>query len=210
MTTDVTQRIHAIIPLSVLEAVRSVDAPPSDELGELDAELASKRLGMSRTVARQIARYASLVRKGVRVDVDEVVGLLRLVGRRADAPQVFSAAGARAAAYATNGLRLPARMVRHTLPSVIRRSLGLALARRAMARSFGAAFVRDRGGVVVMLHDPPSAKATPEGTACEFYGSAVGAILRSLTDMKWSVSHPMCQTRGGESCRWHTAPEQAA
>lgn len=210
VTTTAVQPIHAIIPLSVLEAVRFVDALPIDELGEPDPELAAKRLGTSRTVAKQITRYGGLARKGTPVDSDEVVGLLRLVGRRADALNVFADAGRRAAAYAVTQLRSPARMAQRALPSIIRQRLGLALARRAMARSLGAALARDGGSMVVILDDPPSARATPEGTACELYGSAVSAILQALTDLEWVVSHPVCRARGGELCRWLTAPAQAA
>lgn len=210
VTTTALQPIHAIIPLSVLEAVRFVDALPADELGEPDAELAAKRLGTSRTVAKQISRYGVLVRKGTPVDSDEVVGLLRLVGRRADAASVFADAGRRTAAYAITQLRSPARMAHRALPSIVRQRLGLSLARRAMARSLGAALARDGGSMVVIVDDPPSARATPEGTACELYGSAVGAILQAFTDLQWQVSHPVCRARGGECCRWLTAPARVA
>jgi hypothetical protein len=210
MTTATAHLIHPIIPLSVLEAVRFLDAPPTDELGELDHELASKRFGLSRTVAQQIVRYGGLVRKGTPVDADEVIGLLRLVGRRTDALRVFADAGQRTASYAITRLRLPAWMAQRTLPSVVRQRLGLALARRAVHRSLGADLSRDGGSIVVMVDDPPSARATPEGTACELYGSAVGTILQALTSLEWSVSHPICRARGGDSCRWLTQPAQAA
>lgn len=210
VTTGAVRQIHAIIPLSVLEAVRFVDAPPADDLGELHPEYASKRLGTSHTVARQISRYAALARKGAAVDPDEVVGLLRLVGRRADAIRVFTDAGRRTAIHAITQLRLPTRMAHRALPLAVRQRLGVALARRAMARSLGAALARDGGSVIVVVDDPPTARATPEGTACALYGSAVGTILGSLTDLDWDVSHPVCRALGGEACRWLTAPARAA
>ncbi len=208
--TSVAAHVDPIIPLSVLEAVRSVDIPLSDELGELDDELVAKRLGMSRTVAREIARYSNLVRRRSRVEMEEVVGLLRLVGRRADAVRVFADAGQRAALYATTRLRIPARVVNRALPQVVSRRLGLVLARRALTRSLGAALSRDGDSVIVMVADSPSARATPEGTACGMYAAAVEAILESMTAIDWQVSHPDCRARGDELCRWHTAPERAA
>ncbi len=199
--------VHPIVPLSLLEAIRSVDLPTDDGLGELDPDLAAKRLGLSRTVARQIIRYTNLARKRTPVAPDEVVGLLRLVGRRTDAERVFADAGRRAAKYASSGLSLTARLTHRALPAFVRSRFGLVLARRALARSFGAAFDRDGTTMIVKLDDPPSAHATPEGSACALYGSAVVAVLQTFTETAWVVSHPACRARGASSCHWHTQPE---
>ena len=39
--------VHAIIPLSLLEALRNLDTPVEDGLEELAGEIVSKRLGLS-------------------------------------------------------------------------------------------------------------------------------------------------------------------
>ena len=47
----------AVLPLSLLEAVRNLDTPVDDGLELLAEEIAARRLGLSNTVAAQIARY---------------------------------------------------------------------------------------------------------------------------------------------------------
>ena len=49
--------VHAILPLSLLEAMRNLDTPIDDGLAELAGEMVAKRLGLSTTVASQIERY---------------------------------------------------------------------------------------------------------------------------------------------------------
>ena len=63
--------VHAIIPLSLLEAIRNLDTPVEDGLEELAGEMVSKRLGLSPTVAAQIARYQDTARKDGKVSVEE-------------------------------------------------------------------------------------------------------------------------------------------
>ena len=93
--------VPALIPLSLLEAIRNLDTPVEDGLDELAEEIVVRRLGLSPTVAAQIQRYRQAAEKDAGVDLDEAVSVLRLVGRRADAPLAFADAGRRAARYAT-------------------------------------------------------------------------------------------------------------
>src|SRR2546425_12522510 len=85
--------VDAMVPLTILDAIRSLDEPVADGLHEFHHELAVKRLGMSETVAVQIDRYRRLARRGRRVEAEEVAALFRLVGRRSDAGLVFAEAG---------------------------------------------------------------------------------------------------------------------
>src|SRR5207245_899061 len=71
--------IHSIVPLAVLEAVRNLDTPVEDGLSEFAEELLSKRLGLSHTVAIQLAQYATMVGRGG-------LGCVRHRLRRAAAP----------------------------------------------------------------------------------------------------------------------------
>ena len=100
--------VPALIPLSLLEAIRNLDTPVEDGLDELAEEIVVRRLGLSPTVAAQIQRYRQATEKDNGVDLDEVVSVLRLVGRRADAPLAFADAGRRAARYATRVHARPA------------------------------------------------------------------------------------------------------
>jgi hypothetical protein len=107
--------VAALIPLSLLEALRNLDTPVEDGMDELAEEIVVRRLGLSPTVAAQIQRYRQTAERGGAVDLDEVLSVIRLVGRRPDAPLVFADAGRRAARYAarTQGRssRILARMV---------------------------------------------------------------------------------------------------
>ena len=101
--------VPAIIPLSLLEAIRNLDTPVEDGLEELAEEIVVRRLGLSPTVAAQIQRYRQAADRDVAIDLDEVVSVLRLVGRRVDAPLVFADAGRRAARHAARSGARPAR-----------------------------------------------------------------------------------------------------
>lgn len=198
-------RVHAVVPLALLEAMRGLDAPVADGMDEYHSELQTKRLGMSPTVAAQIERHRDLAAREARVAADEVIALLRLVGRRSDAALVFSDAGRRAARYAVERIGRLARLWQRLLPGRLRDRMGLRLARGAVARVFDLSLAREGERVVVSAARPPTAQATPDGAACAFYGSAVAAVLRTLTTFDGAVVHPACRARGDAQCRWQTA-----
>src|SRR5262249_45159657 len=85
--------VDALLPLSLLEAVRDVDTPIDILDAELVDELRNKRLGLSDTVYSQIKRHSEAVRKGQRIAQDESVALAKLIGRRPDADAVFRTGG---------------------------------------------------------------------------------------------------------------------
>ena len=111
MDVNPAQPVHAIIPLAVLETMRHLDAPAPEAPTEYQAELSTKRLGTSGTVAAQIERFEALARRNARVDAGEVAGLLRLAGRRGDASLVFANAGRRAAQHAATRASRVGRLV---------------------------------------------------------------------------------------------------
>src|SRR3954464_15527206 len=106
--------VDALLPLSLLEAVRNVDTP-SDQLdAEYVDELRNKRLGLSDTIYAQIKRHSEAVKRGQRTGQDESVALAKLIGRRPDAEAVFRAAG-----------RLMARQAYGTISPVTRKLMRL-------------------------------------------------------------------------------------
>ncbi len=119
--------VHSIVPLAVLEAVRNLDTPVEDGLSEFAEELLAKRLGLSHTVAMQLAQYETMVRRDDRAEAAHVEALLRLVGRRPDADLVFADAGRRAARRAVRRLLGVSRLAARAAPRVF----GYAAARRA-------------------------------------------------------------------------------
>ena len=78
--------VNAIVPLSLLEAVRSVDIPEGgDDEVEYVQEHRNKRLGLSDTVIAQIRRYKDALKRNQQIAIHEASGIARLIGRRPDA-----------------------------------------------------------------------------------------------------------------------------
>ena len=193
--------VHSIVPLSILEAVRNLDTPVEDGLHEFADDLLVKRLGLSATVQVQVTQYEALVRRGARVDSALVEALWRLVGRRPDADLVFAEAGRRAARRAVSRLGGVRRLAARAAP----RMMGLAVARGAARRVLGGDLRREDGLPVARVADSLAVQATPNGTACGFYGAAFTELLRLLTGYEGAMLHTTCRTNGGAACEWRAA-----
>ena len=86
--------VNAIVPLSLLEAVRSVDIPVGDDVDvEYVQEHRNKRLGLSDTVIAQIRRYKDAMERNQQIAIHEAAAIARLIGRRSDAEGIFTRAG---------------------------------------------------------------------------------------------------------------------
>src|SRR3569832_2780639 len=85
--------VDALLPLSLLEAVRDVDTPEGVLEAEFVDELRNKRFGLSDTVYTQIKRHTEAVRRNQRTAQEEAVALAKLSGRRPDAEAGLRAAG---------------------------------------------------------------------------------------------------------------------
>jgi hypothetical protein len=197
--------VPAIIPLSLLEAIRNLDTPVEDGLEELAEEIVVRRLGLSPTVAAQIQRYRQAADRDVAIDQDEVVSVLRLVGRRPDAPLVFADAGRRAARYAARSGARPARTLARVSPAGVGRRIALRAAARLSRDVFGGDLRAQSQGSEVSMRDPLSILAFPDGAACAFFGSVYGELLRDLTAFEGAMLHEQCRSRGGEACVWRSA-----
>ena len=197
--------VAALIPLSLLEALRNLDTPVEDGMDELAEEIVVRRLGLSPTVAAQIQRYRQSAERGGTVDTEEVLSVLRLVGRRPDAALVFADAGRRAARYAGKGRGRPSRTLARMSPKSMARRLAVRSVSR-LARSIFDGEVSQRDRVMeVDMQSPLSIVAAPGGEACLFYGSAFLELLRGLTGFEGALLHESCLGRGGNACRWRTA-----
>ncbi len=185
----------------MFEAIRLLDLPADDGVAEFHHDLTAKRLGTNRTVLTQIERYTRLAEADKRVEGEEAVALLRLVGRRSDAGLVFAEAGRRAGRRAAGRVGAALRLLWSASP-VAHEKLGLFLARSAAANVFGARLARERGLVVVAIEDPLAVRATPDGAACGFYGSAVAELLRTFTTFDGALLHVACRAKGDTGCYW--------
>ncbi len=203
--------VDAIVPLSLLEAIRNLDTPLDDGLAaELASETIAKRLGLSTTVAAQIERYREMVERRDRVPVEDVTQVFRLVGRRPDATLVYSDAGRRAARYAARGTARPLGMLRVVLPRSMRRRLGVERARKLANRVFLVDLVNDpSSGIGVRLTDTLATRTGFEGNGCYFYTALLAELLRVTSGFEGSMVHERCISRGDDSCRWRAAEQEA-
>ena len=193
--------VHSILPLAVLEAVRNLDTPVEDGLTEFAEELLSKRLGLSPTVAMQLAQYETLVRRDARVERAQVEALLRLVGRRPDADLVFAEAGRRAARRAARRLFGISRLAARAAPRVF----GFGAARRAARAVLGAELKREARVPVARVPSTLAISATPDGAACTLYAAGVSELLRLLAGMEGAMVHTACRATGADRCEWRAA-----
>jgi hypothetical protein len=198
--------VPALIPLSLFEAIRNLDTPVEDGLDELAEEIVVRRLGLSPTVAAQIQRYRQAAAREGSIDMDEAVSVLRLVGRRPDAPLVFADAGRRAARHAARSRGRPAYTLARVTPTGLGRRIALRNASNVARRVFGADLRADGQGSEVRMSEPLSIAALPDGAACAFYGAAYSELLRSLTGFEGAMIHERCRGRGDSDCIWQSAP----
>ena len=193
--------VDALLPLSLLEAVRDVDTP-ADLDSEFVDELRNKRLGLSDTVYLQIKRYTDAVRKGQRTAQDESVALAKLIGRRPDAEAVFRAAGRYLAREAYSTINPVTRKLLRLLPSFLARPIALRRVRRIATR-YANGIVRRVGGYV-LLEVPRSVtlNTAPASIGCSYYEAMLRELLHLMIGGVGSVDHVRCAGRSEGTCEW--------
>lgn len=193
--------VDALLPLSLLEAVRDVDTP-ADLDSEFVDELRNKRLGLSDTVYLQIKRYTDAVRKGQRTAQDESVALAKLIGRRPDAEAVFRGAGRYLAREAYSTINPVTRKLLRFLPSFLARPIALRRVRKIAAR-YANGIVRRVGGYV-LLEVPRSVtlNTAPASIGCAYYEAMLRELLHLMIGGVGSVDHVRCAGRNEGTCEW--------
>jgi predicted hydrocarbon binding protein len=200
MTAPAT--VDALLPLSLLEAVRGVDSPHDDLDTEYVPELRNKRLGLSDTVYAQIQRYTVAVKKSQRATQEEAVALARLIGRRADAQEVFVSAGRILAQQSLESGSAVARRVILVLPSLLARPLALREARRIASRYLNGTVRRVGGSLLLEVPDSVTVDSAPKESGCAYYESVLRELVRMLVGGPGAVEHVRCVTRGERVCEW--------
>lgn len=205
MLLDLTgPAVEAVVPLSLLEAVRALDLPAADLDTELVHELRNKRFGLSDTVYMQIKRYSEAVKRQQAVAFDEVVALARMVGRRPDADVVLREAGRRVARAALDSVSSTTRRAARSLPGAVARPLALRHL-RALSRRFLAGTIERQGSTLVLsVSSPVSADAAANGGGCAFYEAAFRELLLGLTGVEHAMQLVSCRARGDSQCQWRT------
>jgi len=202
MATQQSATVDALLPLSLLEAVRDVDTPDDDADADYVAELRNKRLGLSDTVYAQIKRYTDAVRKHVRPAEDEAIALAKLIGRRPDAEAVFRAAGRYLAREAYLTLTPVTRQMLRLLPSLVARPMALRRARRIAERYLNASLVRMGNSLVMRVPISVTIDTAPNGAGCSYYESALRELLRLLIGNQGAVEHTRCAARSEGTDEW--------
>ncbi len=203
---SVPTTVHAIVPLSLLEAIRNLDTPPNDGLpAELSEEAFTKRLGLSPTVAAQIERYREALEHGTLISDAEGVQVFRLAGRRTDADLVYADAGRRAARHAVRLRVARPAVLTSVLPSAAKRRAGQRRAARALQQVFGVRLDLDGGTLVMRVDRSLAVRAGFAGSGCEFYRSLAMELLRLTSGFEGALFHPECEQSGALECRWTVA-----
>ncbi|HUF51679.1 MAG TPA: hypothetical protein VMN60_12705 [Longimicrobiales bacterium] len=189
-------------PLAVLESVRTHDRP-EEALEDEDFTVSmSRRLGMTGMVGIQIHRYETTQRAGGTVRLDEVMGLIRLVLRRADAEPILHETGQRLARHYFRRTPHLWQRVLHRAPN----KLGLSSTRRAAQRALHAIHAGDDIQIIkpltVRITNCSSARLDNAGTGCTMIAGLLEELLLLYTGQQRTVTHTDCITRGGRVCEW--------
>jgi predicted hydrocarbon binding protein len=88
--------------------------------------------------------------------------------------------------------------------------VGYRAARRCAAEVFAASASHSGKNAAFAIPSPPSIRATPDGAACAFYGSAFAELLRELVDFDGGVLHPTCRSRGERRCEWRATVQSGS
>lgn len=206
--------VDALLPLSLLEAVRHADTPSQEELdAELVDELRNKRLGLSDTVYAQIKRYTDAQKRRQRVPPEETLALARLVGRRPDAEEVFRAGGRYLAREAYRTISPTLRGMLRGLPAIVARPIALRRVRNLSARYLNGSVRRVGSALLLEIEQPVTAGVAPSGAGCLYPESFLRELLDLLIGSSGLVEHVRCTSRGDSRCEWRadwTAIQRAA
>lgn len=194
--------VDALLPLSLLEAVRNVDTPNDQLDAEYVDELRNKRLGLSDTVYAQIKRHAEAVKRGQRTGQDESIALAKLIGRRPDAEAVFRAAGKFMARQSYRTISPVTRKMMRLLPSALARPLAYRHARRITARCLNGNVRRVGSFLLVDVPRSITLNTAPGAVGCTYYESSLRELLLLLIGSIGAVEHVRCTGRGEGVCEW--------
>lgn len=194
--------VDPLIPLVLLEAVRTVDLPDDAFEAEFVEELRSKRFGLSETVRAQIIRYRESVKKGQRLPFEEAAGIARLIGRRPDAEAVFREAGRQLARVTYGRILGLSRGIIRAMPAFLARPFALGHVRHVAGR-YALGTVRRVGATVILeVRQSVTLDTAPKSAGCTFYESLLGELMRQFVGAVGMVDHVRCASRQEGSCEW--------
>ena len=194
--------VDPLLPLSLLEAVRTIDLPTGELETEFVHELRNKRLGLSDTVFAQIKRYAEAAKRKQRPQADEAIALAKLIGRRPDAEVVFREAGRFLARQSYQTISPFTRRMMLSLPAIIARPIALRHVRRITRRYVAGAIRRVGSTILLEVRDSITLDAAPRLAGCSYYESALRELMQLLVGGVGAVDQVRCASRGEGTCEW--------
>ncbi len=201
--TAVSGNVSAVLPLSMLEAVRAHDRPGEILEDEQFSVSLPRRLGLTGVVETQIQRYETARRAGRPVPLDEFASLLRLVLKRPDAEAILRDTGQRMAQEhfrrVSNGyLRILRVLPKGVLARAFRRS-----AQKLLKQMAGDATVEVIGRPPAARIRPNSLAAQdPPGVACALYAATLEHLSELFTGTPATGTHTRCAVNGSPFCEW--------
>jgi bacteriochlorophyll 4-vinyl reductase len=196
-----TDTVHVLLPLSLLEAIRSVDTPEGDDT-EYVQELRNKRLGLSDTVHAQIRRYGDALRRSQPISALEATSLATLIGRRPDAEDIFRNAGRAVAKRMYERLPRATRRMTHVFPALLARPIAFRRMRSAFSKYLDASLRKSDGNLLLEVKTSATAAGSPASEGCAYYGAALEEMLRLILPGNRAVEHVRCVKTGARSCEW--------
>ena len=194
--------VDPLLPLSLLEAVRTVDLPDGELETEFVSELRNKRFGLSDTVLAQVKRYTEAVRRNQRPTFDEAVALAKLIGRRPDAEAVFREAGRFLARASYKTISPVTRRLMRSLPAIVSRPIALRHVRRVTGR-YAAGSIRRVGSTILLeVGDSVTRDTAPRLAGCTYYESTLRELMQLLVGGVGAVEHVSCASRNEGACEW--------
>jgi len=198
-----TGTVNAIVPLSLLEAVRSVDIPEGEDIDvEYVQEHRNKRLGLSDTVIAQIRRYKDAMKRNQAIAIHEASGIARLIGRRPDAESIFTRAGTIVANRIYQLISATTRQIIHLLPGFLARPLAFRQVKRAGEKYLGASVRRVGSSIVLGVKESVTFETAAKSTGCLYYESALRELLKLLVNGGGMIDHVHCREKGEDICEW--------
>jgi predicted hydrocarbon binding protein len=195
--------VNPIVPLSLLESVRSVDIPEGDDVDvEYVQEHRNKRLGLSDTVIAQIRRYKDAMKHNQAIALSEASGIARLIGRRPDAESVFVRAGNIVANRMYKLISGTTRHIIHLLPGFLARPLAFRQVKRAGEKYLGASVRRVGASIVLSIKESVTFESAPRSIGCLYYESALREMLKLLVNGGGMIDHVHCREKGEDTCEW--------
>jgi len=194
--------VDALLPLSLLEAVRNVDTPDDQLDAEYVDEWRNKKLGLSDTIYAQIKRHNEAVKRGQRIGQDESVALAKLIGRRPDAEAVFRAAGRHMARQAYNTVSPVTRNVMRLFPSALARPLAVRHAKKIAQRYLNGNMRRVGSFLLIEVPRSITFGTAPGEIGCTFYEASLREMFSLLIGSIGVVEHVRCVGRGEGACEW--------